>query len=135
MSGTRKDIQLMRGMGFDFDNNNDPATKNIPSTEQEEVQDEKAKWEWEGVCMRKANNFHNSKPSLNGVNEFKIPSMTYSSMILLIFPMTFVQNVMLARTNEVLEGGGTITYSNFLWFLGLCFLLATCSDFSRGDFF
>lgn len=135
MTGTREDIQLMRGMGFDVDDDNEPAIENILTTEQEEVQEEKAKWEWDGLCMRKSKNFHNSNPSLNGVNEFSISSMTYSSMFLLLFPMAFVQNVMLPKMNEALEGGFIITYGEFLRFLGLCFFMATCSGFSRGDCF
>ena len=74
------------------------------------------------------------RPQLRNVNEFNILAMTYSMMFILLFPMDFVQNVMLPKMNKDLEGQ-PITYGKFLCFLGLWFFVATCSGFSRTFFF
>ena len=103
MRAVSKDIQLMKGLGFDVDNNNKPAVENIPG-QADEVQEEAAKWEWDGVCQRKAKDYHNNSLSLRGVSKFNISSMSYAGMLIILFPMRFVQEVMLAQMNSKEEG-------------------------------
>ena len=130
-----EDIHMVRGMGFYVDDDNEPAEENIPAEAVADKTEEAATWEWDGVCDRQANNHHNNNPSLRGVNNFNIATMTYGSMFILLFPMRFVQQVMLVQMNMNAEGIAEITYGEFLRYLGLWFFMATCSGFSRAEFF
>ena len=122
-------------MGFDIDIDNNPA-ENFPVVQQsdQDRDNQQAKCEWDGVCDRKVSNHHDNKPSLNGINEFNIASMTYGSMFILLFPMRFVQEVMLAEMNKQADGP-KITYGKFLRFIGICFFYGNVCRFLESGFF
>ena len=114
----------MKGLGFDVDDNNEPAVE----------KEQASKWEWDGACRQKAKDYHNNNPSLRGVIEFNISSMSYAGMFIVLFPMRFVQEAMLVQMNSK-EEGLDITYGEFLCFIGIWFFMATGSGFSRANFF
>ena len=125
---------MVRAMGFDVNDNNNHAVENVPVMQQsdQDGDNQQTKWEWDGVCDCKASNHHNNKPSLNGINEFNFASMTYGSMFILLFPMRFVQEVMLAEMNKQ-EDRPEITYGKFLRFIGI-FLWQRVPVFQKRSF-
>ena len=82
MRAGSEEIQMMRGLGFDVSDHNEPAEENVPSDEGDDgvTEDQAATWEWDGVCQRKARDHHNNNLSLKGVSEFNISTMSYTAM-------------------------------------------------------
>ena len=60
----QEDIQMLRALGLDVDNDNEPAPENIPEeTYAEECDaDADSKWGWNGFCNRKKEGFTDTKP-------------------------------------------------------------------------
>ena len=119
----------MRGLVFEVRNKNDPGEENIPGNDSKMLWKTRQKNGSRMVSAFKRVKNCSRRPQLRNVNEFNILAMTYSMMFILLFPMDFVQNVMLPKMNKDLEGQ-PITYGKFLCFLGLWFFVATCSGFS-----
>ena len=118
-----------------MEDDNNPAPENIPTQGQQDNSGEgKATWGWSGVCQHKGNNHANTKPTIQGLNELTVASMTYAGMFMLLFPMMWVKEVMIPEMNKVIEGS-EVTFGEFLCFLGLCFFMSTMSGFSKSEFF
>ena len=138
LRATSDDIALMRGMGFDVDDDNDPAPENVPGDNQQEASDdglyEGQSWGWQGFCDRRKNNMNNTKPKLR-VPESIFAGMTYITMFLLMFPKQLLE-VIVSRTSKQLEkNGNTVTsLGEFLRFLGLQMFMSTQTGFSRRDY-
>ena len=141
LSGQAEDIAHVRGLGFEVDDDNDPAPENIPgasvanNTPSNEPDNVTATPEnWEGVCPRKSMNLRNTGASLRGVSEETIGGMNYLTMFLLCLPVTFLKEVVVEKTNEKIQGE-QLTFGEFLRWIGLWLFMATTSGFSRRDYF
>ena len=137
LHGQAEDIAFIRGLGFEVDDDNDPAPENIPVRDQEGDRGEEGvatAEAWEGVCPRKALNVQNPNPSLRGVSEETIGALSYASMFLICLPVSYIKETVLEETNKNLEGE-PLTWGEFLRWLGLWFFMATLSGFSRREYF
>ena len=106
---TPEDISLMREMGFDVDDDNDPAPENVPGSAlgasvapSRDGLYEGQSWGWNGFCDRRQNHFASAKPRLKGLQETMFLGLTYLDLFLLFFPRMLVQLV-LQETNKKLK--------------------------------
>ena len=142
LSGQAEDIAHVRGLGFEVDDDNDPAPENIPgeanyepANNQDDPNNVKAAPEhWEGMCPRKSVNTPNTSATLRGVSEETIGGMNYITMFLLCLPITFIEEVVVEQTNKKIQGEG-LTFGEFLRWVGLWLFMATTSGFSRREYF
>ena len=136
--GTSEDIAIMRGLGFDVDDDNMPAPENVPTPNEREATAELYEgqsWGWDGFCERRSNGFTNSNPFIRGLQEHLMYHMSYMMMFLVFSPKLLVQMV-IKETNKKLikEGKRELTYGEFLLFIGLQMFMSTLTGFSRKDF-
>ena len=143
LSGQAEDIAHVRGLGFEVDDENDPAPKNIPgvpnntpaNSQDDNSNHVKAAPElWEGVCPRKSLNTPNTGATLRGVSEETIGGMNYISMFLLCLPVKFIKEVVVEQTNKKINGE-QLTFGEFLRWVRLWLFMATTSGFSRREYF
>ena len=113
-----------------IDDDNSPAPKNIPreATSLNIFDDIFSNWGHDGVCERKRNSHFNNKPSIAFPGGIK---PTPLQVFELMFPKTYVQNVILKQLNEKKD----ISYGEFLRWIGLWLLMSTIEGPTRRDFF
>ena len=147
-----EDIALIRAMGFEVDDDNEPAPENIPepvnqniaSTNDDQNGNASASaaennfskfGEFQGVDYRKAAGCSNVKPKLIGMSDEKVKSMTYLDAFLLFFPKTLF-DIIVNATNSNLEKENLppIEFGELLKFIGLWLFMATTSGYSRRQF-
>lgn len=136
--GTAEDIAIMKDLGFDVDDDNQPAPENIPTLQEREVPNElygDQSWGWDGFCERRTNLFCNNNPSMKAVPEHLLHNMSYMMMFLVFFPKQLV-SLVIEETNKNLakQNKSEITYGEFLLFIGLQLFMSTLTGFSRNDF-
>ena len=118
LHGQAEDIALIWGLGFEVDDDNDPAPQNIPSTEKtpegtasaEEVVTAE---DWQGVCPCKAMNTQNSNPTLEGVSEATIGGLTNLGIFLICLLVSYTKDTILVETNNNIMGKD-LTWDKFL---------------------
>ena len=136
-SSNHEDIQHMRSLGLDVDDDNDPAPENIP--DHEPLAETNQTWGWNGLDYRALKNGTNVRPVLcHGLNE--IPAdpcrRTLLSLFMTLFPMEYLEEHILKATNKNLDPGVTeISLGELLRFFGIWFFLATTAGFPRRDYF
>ena len=126
---THEDIDRVRGLGLDVDDDNEPAPENLPGNSNTTAKNDQT-WGWSGFCLRKKNGFHDSNPFFKFHSP--IANLSFSMVFLLLLPVGWLQNVLLKKTNENLEIN--MTYGELLRFLGLILKMSTTSGFNRRDF-
>ena len=97
-----EDIQFVRGLGFEVDDDNDPAPENVPATHSNQEAEDyvPAEWKWDGMCSRKSSKAQNMKPSMIGVSDMVLTGMSFSNVFLLFFPAKFMEDVILVQSNK-----------------------------------
>ncbi len=125
-----EDVQQLQGV-VEIDNDNDPLPENIPNNNDRNNNDCTFKdWGHNGICQRKVNGATEHKATINFPSSF---SPTLVDIFDLLFPKSFVEEVILTETNKELKQG-VLTYGEFLRWLGLWFLMATIQGPERADF-
>ena len=135
-SGRAEDIANVRSMGFQVDDDNDPAPENNPNLNQSASREEgytPAAFKWDSICDRKANNHPKCKAKLEGINGDPAHVHTELSLFFLLFPMTWLKEVLLVMTNNNIEGK-PLTFGELLRFIGIWFFMATTAGFGRREF-
>ena len=134
-----EDIANVRAQGLDVDNNNDPAPENIPdaSTVPPIAVNPGQTWGWSGVDNRYATGAANSRPSIPdalGAGCFRRED--YVSCFSLFFPLKWLEEVLLVKTNAELVKSGEkeCLLGEFLRYLGIWFLMACFKGFTVVDF-
>lgn len=128
------DALLVRAEGFDVDDDNDPAPENIP-TPGEVIQDAQ-QWGWSGICNRKSLQVPNSLPKLVGRSDSESASMTILSLFMLLFPLTYLHEVLLVELNKNLQQQGqrACGFGEFLRFFGIWFYMSSFKGFTREQY-
>ena len=132
-----EDIAYVRGLGFEVDDDNDPAPENIPRQQDTAVEGgfvAPTADAWGGICPRKMLNVPNNNPSLKGVTEETVGGITYLKMFLIALPVTYLKETVINETNKNLEGD-PLTWGEFLRWLGLWLFMSTVAGFGRREFF
>ena len=142
-----EDIALFKAMGFEVDDDNEPAPENIPepiNQTTDNVSNGNANATennfskfgvFQGVDYRKAAGCTNVKPKLIDMADGKLKSMSFLDTFLFFFPKS-LWDIILDETNDNLEkeDANPIDFGELLKFLGLWFFMATISGCSRRQF-
>ena len=134
----REDIQNVRAMGFNVDDDNEPAPENVPTPgETVETSDEGfydgQVWGWAGFCNRKREGGRREKAKVDGYTNELLCGMSMVQVFLLMFPKDWFENIMLVETQKM-TGLSDLTFGELLTFLGIWLLLATTVRMDRKKF-
>jgi hypothetical protein len=125
-----KDSQVFTVLGAIVDDDNLPASENMPPPNEPLVRSGASNkvfpadgWGFQGTCPRKSNNHANHGPSINKPREIW-SSMTKLDYWLLFFPDVYCRSIMLPEMNKK-PGRRPIEWWEYLRWLGIWHLLAT----------
>ena len=140
-SNRAEDIAMVRGMGLDVDDDNEPSVENIPpqhatpqqrSTIERNYTHEEVGWGWSGIDHRKSLNIQDQNPAIKGFTGESVTQLSFVGMFFTLFPRTYIENVIIVETNKNLDN--KLTLGEFLRWIGICFFLSTLSGFNRRSF-
>ena len=124
-----EDISSFRAQGFAVDDDNDPAPENIPSPQDQTVDDMYLPWGSEPLDPRRISGVRDVKPTMVRAD----PSLhTILGYFLHFFPIDFINDTVITATNETISD--PLTWEEFLRFLAILFLLATTQGIPRRMF-
>ena len=117
-------------MGFDVDDDNEPAPENVPTEEvtTEAGLKDNQQWGTHPFDPRKASNAPNPLPSLEGLPKGeRSKSVTLLWMFEKLMGRSILESVILPATNRKLASNNYVelSYGEFLTFIGIWFLMAT----------
>jgi len=160
---TSEDVAMMRGMGFEVDDDNDPLPENIPTSAPTETPTrrndnnnnvtppatppahdnddddelfEGQSWGWSGVCERRSTGSGTKfKATLLGASLWTIfHGMTFMKMFMKMFPELFIRLQLREMNKLPAFAGNPLTYGEFLRFIGLMLLICTTTGHDRRAF-
>lgn len=135
--GRAEDIQAVRALGLDVDDDNDPAPENVPRGVRSEDDPYVAHFgQWHGIDHRKAQGIGNVKPKVNRLPTTDVAAYTSLQVFCVFFPMAFLTQTIIGKTNENLKKKQkeATTLGEFLRFLGLWFFMATLSGYAKRQY-
>jgi hypothetical protein len=128
------EIEEVRAEGVLVDDDNAPAPENIPSTNTDINHPEcvySSEWGSTGLCHRKMFGSENHRPKLLN---FSLQVPTHVDMFELLFPKEYVNDTILHLVNKNIDSEKTVTYGEFIRWLGCWFLMATIEGPQRQEF-
>lgn len=129
---TDEEVNLVRFSGITVDDDNEPAPENRPSAADTQADRVFGDWDhYTGICPRRSASAHNTQPRLKNFPRDVKP--TRLQLFELLFPKTFVLDVILVAINASLNGP-SVSYGEFLQFLGIWLIMGCVQGFSRTDF-
>jgi hypothetical protein len=132
---TREDIEMVEQMGFQVDDDNNPAPENIPDRTNRD--DSGLKWGWNGFDARKeSGNCWDSPARLTHFDGIAVKGITHVNMFLLFLPTTFFKDCILKQMNDSIakNGGSHVSWGEFLRWIGILLYMSTITGFKRRDF-
>ena len=131
--GHAEDIALVRAMGLDVDDDNDPAPENIPTSVPGATNEGNVHhgWGWTGIDHRKQLNITNVRANIAGVTSDVMQHISFVGMFFLLFPKSLIQTI-IEETNAKLDDPTDM--GEFLWWIGIWLLLSSMSGYKRSDF-
>ena len=135
-----EDIARVRNEGFEVDDDNDPAPKNIPAPAEappvviEGGLYEGQTWGWDGIDRRHIAGGRYDEPSFQ--QGWAPVRKTYLQLFLHFFPMAWFSEAFLPKTSlgVINSGGALVTYGELLRYLGIRLLMATCMGWNIEQF-
>ena len=146
----REDIDRIRQLGFDVDDDKDPNPDNIPDDAKMKKKRSRSisgpgitnlyedqKWSQPLDCERMRRYDTNDPPKLKG--KYSSDDLKHVDLItgyFLFFPYLFFQNVVVSQTSKKLVESNhrALTVKEFVLFLGLIFYMATIDGYSMREF-
>ena len=122
--------------GFVVENDNDPLFENAPESNPSSNEKEEVTWgEWghSGICYRKQSTATTIMPAIKIQNK-KTETMTRLQLFELFFITDYIKEVILVHINKNINGE-TVTYGEFLRWLGIWLLIASVVGPKRDAFF
>jgi hypothetical protein len=116
---TDEDAMALMG-NVEVDDDNEPAPENIPQPNLADTGCHLNDWGHDGICQRKLVTGVDIKPTISLGTNIQ-PSMV--DLFELLFPIDFLHQVVLPHVNSNRKTARVVDYGEFLWFLGLCFLM------------
>ena len=124
-----EDVSSFRAQGFAVDDDNEPAPKNVPTSNDTDTGDIYRPWGSEPLDARRVAGVRDVQPSLVSAD----PSMhTALGFFLHFLPQEFFKTTILQATNETLSD--PLTWDEFLRFMAILLLLATTQGVQRRMF-
>ena len=130
------DIAMVRAMGMDVDDDNEPVQENMPE-ENERVNErgnglkEGQSWGWNGFDERRKENIYDTKAKINGLSGVALQNCSFTTMFQIFFAST-IGDMVITETNKVLDV--PMDMGEWLRFVGILLLLSTVTCFNRRDF-
>jgi len=138
-SNQAEDIALVRNMGFDVDDDNEPAEENIPTNGETGATDTEGlyafqRWGWSGIDQRRTTTSSDQQAGFH--NEWSPKGKSWLDIFLHLFPLVWMKNVLLKKTSDALKDDGQdeLTFGELLRYIGLWLLMATCSGWTHDDY-
>ena len=145
----REDIERIRQLGFDVDDDKDPNPDNIPDHAKTKTKTtpkrgpgitnlyDDQNWSKPLDCERMRKYDTNDPPKLRG--KYSSDDLKHVDLItgyFLFFPYLFFQNVVVSQTSKKLVESNhrSLTVKEFVVFLGLIFYMATLDGYSMREF-
>jgi hypothetical protein len=122
----------LRAQGIEVDDNNEPAPENVPAPDEHQIEIFSTNWGFEGIDFRKQLQSQNVNASLNGMTRDASSLLNPLQLFLLFFPIDHVKDVVIKSLNE--RHDLELSYGEFLVYLGLRFLFATCQKCDLKEF-
>ncbi len=134
-----EDIARVHAEGFEVDNDNNPAPKNVlgffdmPPVVNGGLFDGQS-WGWDGIDRRQTAGGGYDEPSFP--HGFTPIGKTYLQLFMHFFPMAWFSAVLLPQTSAGVVDTGTtpVTFGKLLRFLGIRLLMSTCSGWNVDEF-
>ncbi len=132
-----EDIEFVRNQGLEVDDDNEPAPENVPRLGENSNHDnlnEGQSWGFDFIDQRAITGVVDQSPMFQGGWNPKKKSMV--DIFVKLLPWDFFLSTIIAHTSNalVLEKMSPLTDGEFLRYIGLWFLMATVSGFSRTDY-
>ena len=115
----------------DIDNDNEPAPENVPTPGVSATTVLSPEWGHEGICYQCQQSNPSSKDKLADLVNVTWNDI-YVQLFERLFPIQFVQDVILPSSNKTLKH--QLTYGEFLRWLGLWILMSTRDGSDRHSF-
>ena len=136
-----EDILLVRNMGLEVDEDNDPIPKNVPEEndtngEEDPLQKNNQGWGCNGIDEREKVGVENNEPKImHGMDEIAWGNISFLSMFKLFFPYCLC-DIVIQATNKSLQAVDEkpISHSEFLRWIGLWLYMSTLSGFTRKEY-
>ena len=132
------DIRVAGNVAPMVDDDNMPAVENIPQQDTNNNNDNNdimSGWEHSGICERRSAIQTNATPMLKSLNTSdEVNDPTNLQLFEALFFKSFIQSIIIPKTNANLGGKGKVSYGKFLRWLGLWFLMGTIVGPQRHDF-
>ena len=131
-----EDIAFVRQQGFFVDDDNEPDEENIPRPDVLAPSNAdlypRQKWGWDGIDHRR--NLEFEEPSFK--SGWTPIGKSYLDVFLHVICMNWLTDQLLAATNAALEteNHAWITFGEFVRYLGLRLLMASCSGWPKASF-
>ena len=122
--------------GLVVENDNDPLFENTPEFNPSNDNNDEVVWsEWghSGICYRRQSTATTIIPAIKIQNK-KTEMMTRLQLFELFFIIDYIKQVILVHINKNINGE-TVTYGEFLRWLGIWFLIASVVGPKRDSFF
>ena len=124
-----EDIALVRDMGFEVDDDNEPAPENVPAVDAPPVNGgsllEGQKWGWDGIDRRAMlqGSMYNG-PTFT--NDWSPNGNSFSEIFLHCFPCYFIEVDMVEAMNNALlaENAVRTTFGELLRYIGMMLLMS-----------
>ena len=127
------DSSRIRALGFEVDDDDEPAAENLLPANPNEVT--YGQWGWNGIDARAAQNHYQMGAHMKGFATREICEFSILEWFLRFLPRQYVQDVLIPETNKSLEDTDMpLTFGEFLRWLGLWLLMSTVSGIPREDF-
>ncbi len=137
-----EDIALVRGQGFEVDDDNDPAPENVPAVDEAPpvVNDllEGQEWGWDGIDRRVVAGGNYNEPSFP--NNWVPQGKSYLDLFIYFFPMVWFTTVLVAKTSAAIVESGLhgskapVTFGEMIRFLGIRLLMSTQQGWTVDDY-
>jgi hypothetical protein len=114
-----------------IDDDNAPAPENIPQANDDpNTVVFRSEWGHDGICFRRNNGANNQTARLVHLKEGM--RLSHLQMFEMLFPTTFVKNVMLPAMNAKIRK--QVEYGEFLQYIGIMLKISTTAGHSTRDF-
>jgi hypothetical protein len=114
-----------------IDDDNAPAPENIPQANDDpNTVVYRSEWGHDGICFRRNNGANNQRARLVHLKEGM--RLSHLQMFEMLFPTTFVKNVMLPAMNAKIRK--QVEYGEFLQYIGIMLKISTTAGHSTRDF-
>jgi hypothetical protein len=124
--------RALHAQGIEVDDDDEPAPENVPASNDGQVEIFSSSWGFEGIDFRRQMQVPNFNASMNGMTRDGATLLNPLQFFLIFFPINHIKDVIIKAMNQ--KHNLEISYGEFLVYLGLRFLFATCQKCDLKEF-